>query len=173
MKRILCLLALAGPAMAAPETLLDDGPGYWGWLIGPELRIQADGLGLGIKAGAVRFAGDHGLLIGGQFNQYQVGAPGTDKSMSQYGLLLGYRYMPYAVGHLDTEVILGQIRQTDGATAATAFSGEINTAWKINVHPNIQVGVGLAAILSGQPDSDTFAAVDTLAGRLVFEFGRF
>ncbi|WP_119395734.1 hypothetical protein [Salinibius halmophilus] len=174
MKKVILLVALiSGSAMAAPNTLMGGGDGYWGWLISPELRVLPNGLGVGGKLALARYEGDHGLLIGGQFNLHQLGDPGTDISMTQYGLMLGYRYMPYQVAHWDTEVVLGQISQNDGNGAATAFAGELSGTWKVNVHPNIQVGVGLAAIVSGQPDSDTIAAVETLAGRLVFEFGKF
>lgn len=173
MKPWLILLLLSGPAFGAPATLMGAGSGYWGWLVSPELRLLPDGVGVGGKIAVARYEGDHGLLLGGQFNLHQLGTPGDDISMTQYGLMLGYRYMPYQVSHLDTEVVLGQIVQNNGAETATAFAGELSATWKVNVHPNIQVGAGLAAIIGGQPDSDAIAAYESLAARLVFEFGRF
>lgn len=173
MKRVLLMMALAGGAYGAPQTLLDSASGYWGYLVGPEVRLTSDGLGLGVKAAAVRYAGDHGLLVGGQFNTYQLGTPGEDVAINHYGLLLGYRFMPYAIGHWDSELILGLLSQASNGNAATAYAAELNTAWKVNVHPNIQVGLGGGVLISGQPDSDTLAQVETPVARLIFEFGQF
>lgn len=167
-----CLLSLS-QAWASTQTLVDSGQGRWGVTLAPELRVNNQGLGYRFKLSALHTNGDHGLELGLSYLLFDSDREGEQQSLTFVGLVLGYRYLPYMVGHLDSELTLGQVNLAYAGNESSAYAAELATAWKVNVNSWLQVGAGVAVLLSAKPESPEFEPLQDLQARVIVEFGRF